>query len=987
MKPVAKLKFSDEFKSLYNIDVQNEDTFVHPANICYSHTGVLYRFRSAKKSGVTFSTSMTISEFTPHINDNCNYCLENLATQPGTKKKMMTTPGRGKRSKLCIDLKQDECKTSESNILADIYESMPSTENSQVLENFILNLSSKTQLDIIELILKKNIASINKDIETIQNTYRSVPQLKELNVYEYINQRNKTIVTVLESLTMTSLHDDCLRLSVILESIYKLRNARFLGPVSMLQNLTVFSMTNSKTAVDVMGNFGAGGKYSALCKWLDTMSSIPTPFPKGDTLVVFDNEQVIGKTWNIRPQNKIKTSIITTVAAAQLDKENIVEQDSNCHPKTWFTQAQTENVVAEMVAAKETFSDQLRRVHMDQFKIFIRASIEQILEEQSSSDKEPPSVDVIDKIVEKLQQEREFKTCLDCNILVSKSKRKCPTCKKDLVKYSADSGTSSYSDAATSPSESISFKNINFDKKHKPPATDTLRYDHIPSGHSTDPIPVCVLDPVFVNPNSFDSLKLVLRHIGNLAGIKRYGGTEREWVIVCCDGLPYTMVFRMIQEYLTCTTCNSGFLGSEQFEQHKKQHPGVNDVQYIREFDWVMLHTGDGHYEMNLMKAFVELNWDVFMAMLAKRMGWTSESALKAAKLCYDNHKTWQLILVFHFGSLLELLTPYLRQLVDQVSEEPTPNGFLKFTKSMEGNPTYMYLFQMVSRYSQAIVNMRMGVRRNNSVLIQSAKFMSKGLFHGRTHPRYQQIEMVESIQRQLLPEKLKEFMKKHESISRSDCSKGQGYDFILEEINKGVKSWIRRGVASDNMWLNVCRNYDQLLEIRGKIISDSDGNSVRKLDLEDAITDWRVCLREKNYCTGDSLIHKSLSGDILHKDLVNFTAESERKRNYRLMEVFLHQESPDDISLKHPVFVTDAEAEKFQAFENQTVPVIQKMILDFIQSMADQEKRATYTEKFRKEVLKKSKMVHIQFFNEVLEAINETTEVGLASLEDAEEV
>ena len=75
---------------------------------------------------------------------------------------------------------------------------------------------------------------------------------------------------------------------------------------------------------------------------------------------------------------------------------------------------------------------------------------------------------------------------------------------------------------------------------------------------------------------------------------------------------------------------------------------------------------------------------------------------------------------------------------------------------------------------------MRMGIRRNNSTLIQSAKLMSKGLLHGKTHPRYQQIEMIETLQRKLMPNDLKTFISMHESMSRTDSSKGQGYAFIL---------------------------------------------------------------------------------------------------------------------------------------------------------------------------------------------------------------
>lgn len=54
----------------------------------------------------------------------------------------------------------------------------------------------------------------------------------------------------------------------------------------------------------------------------------------------------------------------------------------------------------------------------------------------------------------------------------------------------------------------------------------TTRYDHVKSGHTDKSIPICVIDPVFVNPNSFENLILVLRHKGTTAGVKRYGGND-----------------------------------------------------------------------------------------------------------------------------------------------------------------------------------------------------------------------------------------------------------------------------------------------------------------------------------------------------------------------------------------------------------------------------------------------------------------------------
>ena len=223
----------------------------------------------------------------------------------------------------------------------------------------------------------------------------------------YLMERNKTMVTMLLAMTQSTIHEDYYRLSVVLESIYKLRNANFLGPVSLLQNLTFLSMTNSKAAVDIIGSSGAGWKYTTLCRWLGSISSKPPTVPDGDALFVFDNEQIVGKTWNIKPQNKVKTSIITTVAAVQLDKEMRTENNPLLHPSRWFTQARVADVLHEIVSEESAVYNELRKVHMEQFKLFVNASIEQILEEHVGKG------DIIDKLVVKMQQAREFKTCVD----------------------------------------------------------------------------------------------------------------------------------------------------------------------------------------------------------------------------------------------------------------------------------------------------------------------------------------------------------------------------------------------------------------------------------------------------------------------------------------------------------------------------------------------------------------------------------------------
>lgn len=52
----------------------------------------------------------------------------------------------------------------------------------------------------------------------------------------------------------------------------------------------------------------------------------------------------------------------------------------------------------------------------------------------------------------------------------------------------------------------------------------------------------------------------------------------------------------------------------------------------------------------------------------------------------------------------------------------------------MEQNANYMYLFEMTYKYAQEIINFRMAIRQNNRAHLNSGKWMTKVLFHGRSH-------------------------------------------------------------------------------------------------------------------------------------------------------------------------------------------------------------------------------------------------------------
>ena len=66
------------------------------------------------------------------------------------------------------------------------------------------------------------------------------------------------------------------------------------------------------------------------------------------------------------------------------------------------------------------------------------------------------------------------------------------------------------------------------------------------------------------------------------------------------------------------------------------------------------------------------------------------------------------------------------------------------------------------------------------------------------------------------MPQELREIMHHFVSGSKNNIKgKCQGGDAMLEELNKELKSWLKMaGVPSDEQWLNVARNIDNLNKV-----------------------------------------------------------------------------------------------------------------------------------------------------------------------------
>ena len=153
----------------------------------------------------------------------------------------------------------------------------------------------------------------------------------------------------------------------------------------------------------------------------------------------------------------------------------------------------------------------------------------------------------------------------------------------------------------------------------------------------------------------------------------------------------------------------------------------------------------------------------------------------------------------------------------------PTVCGYLKWFENEVKDHTYIFLFDVCWTFLLAFVLYNESVRKNNHSNMMAARTARCPLLYGRHHPKYQEIHLRDMCDRACYPSKLHDHMKQTESFTvTGENNKGQGADFIHEELNRTIKSFLPPGPVSKDTWKQVCRNADHLQEIQSRVFSMS---------------------------------------------------------------------------------------------------------------------------------------------------------------------
>ena len=144
------------------------------------------------------------------------------------------------------------------------------------------------------------------------------------------------------------------------------------------------------------------------------------------------------------------------------------------------------------------------------------------------------------------------------------------------------------------------------------------------------------------------------------------------------------------------------------------------------------------HLEMNAARAFISINWDIFVSRLAYVVGFESPKAQLYCKKGSDHHKTWNLLEIMYYSLTEELLIEYVKSCKSN-NADVSVQGYWDWSENVK-DPNYNYLQQTVFTYLHALMLFRTGVRHNNVTSIKAAMMRFTPMFYGRHHPKYQDI-------------------------------------------------------------------------------------------------------------------------------------------------------------------------------------------------------------------------------------------------------
>ena len=166
------------------------------------------------------------------------------------------------------------------------------------IENKTNSLPQDLVNQLVACIGKKVNKLLVNDVKNVQSIAKDPLLFENFNLSEYIKSLNETITVFIENVCKIDISvastKELYSFSKLIEHFLSLKNDRCLAPLSLYQNILIYSYTQSKTVLKLINSASPSGSFTTYYNWFDKLGTEKTNCPDGLVIAGFDNNQVIG---------------------------------------------------------------------------------------------------------------------------------------------------------------------------------------------------------------------------------------------------------------------------------------------------------------------------------------------------------------------------------------------------------------------------------------------------------------------------------------------------------------------------------------------------------------------------------------------------------------------------------------------------------------------------------------------------------------------
>lgn len=767
---------------------------------------------------------------------------------------------------------------------------------------------------------------------------------------DWLTARNPLLLAFLGSCTGISPDTESIKkinaLVHAVEQVLYGKNLKCVSPFAFKRNMVAYSTTHSKLLTKLSGSWEPSGSYTTVNSILNQPCAQVDP-PDNDIHVTFDNNQKVGfSSGRIREGSKVPVSICTATTFIEPQPPTNLQQKDDFTNDKWLSD---KNNIGIKVKAIEDEA-------MAEFRLYRSSYIDEYLQKLTNDQEMTGPKDHIDLCIAQKALGQDNTVCIKCSYVYPKHNGTiCPQCHHDHCHSSTC---------------------------HDP-------YFRTPSRVPKEKPKVIVGDPCLVNSNSRKTVITVLHHIKEIARVPE----QRKWVMVWSDGVPYIHVADIVENVYKCLVCHEEIDTKEvSLEDHSLHCNGSEPSTYQRVFTYVVPRPGPGHIEMNMAKVLLDVGWMPVLSHFATLLGFRSPKAQQVVKSGTNHHRSRAILSCMLEALTRELLLPYIKVCIAQ-KQKTSSLGFFQWIDTQVKNPNYHFLCDFTFTYLLAFHLYNEATRKSHSQRMLAARVAFAPLFYIRHHPIYQELHLRDLHHLASYPPELRQHADNSSSFSVSGLqNRAQGADFIQEEENKAIKSFLPPGMPSGETWMKVLRKIEQLKQMKTECLTSAGINTADTCVAKPVTYDLEIALLRREirsngltstpYCCKEFC---SISGSPLDMSLAYFK-ETSRANYEQYKSHFVESGIYGHIKLT-PVYFTKSERATKENIQHQTKVEIEKSILELIDIMPADEEALFFRNALRK-LKNKKKDLYIALYNDVTSSLADqlaNTAVGDMDNSDSE--